>query len=173
MFVKTNTQERLNLYRDILALYKDIVASDLEEIGFDKNIVHVKNSIERNVDRAPLVIVSRADYQYTPRSLMFNEHMHNSNNTAYITQSHLLEYPILFECFGNTYLETENLGSLCMEAILTTGLNVVRSKSENIFGADMVAWSSVTRAEGEESKLQYCSVLGRVFIAVDGYHTIE
>jgi hypothetical protein len=174
MFVHGNTVERLSLYRDVLAVYKGLVEEALDDYGLDKNIVSVKNSIEKNVNRAPLIILERGELQHIPRSLMFGEKVTADQNTNLFESrtAHMLEYPMEFTCYGNSYLEAEKLGGLAVEAILTTGLSIIKLRHPNIIGSEFVGWGKSGLAEGGDSSLVSCKVLGKVFLSVEGYYAI-
>jgi len=176
MFQKaTNPNDRLSLYRDVLAVYKKLIAAALKQYGMNTNAVEIKNNMIRNINRAPLIVIERGDYQYIPRSLMLSEHLVNNASTNKLTSltAHMLEYPIEFTCYGNSYLEAEKLGGLAMETVLTTGMTIVKTMHPNIIGADLVSWSKTDFVEGGDSSLLACIVLGKVFLKVDGTYTID
>ena len=174
MFKKSGSDQRLALYRDVLAVYKGIIEEALVLYGLDIEIVQLKNSIDKNPDRAPMIILERGDMQHIPRSLLLSENA-NVNLTLGLLESktaHLIEYPIEFSCYGNSYLEAEKLGGLAMEAILTTGMSIVKKKHANIIGSEFVGWGKSGLAEGSESSLVVCKVFGKVFLQFEGIHTV-
>jgi len=176
MFVKaTDSNTRLALYRDVLVVYKKLIVSAFEQYGIVKDAVEVKNSVTKNINRAPLIVIERGDYQYTPRSLMFGERLIDNASAGELTSltAHMLEYPIEFTCYGNSYLEAEKLGGLAMEAVLTTGLTIVKTMHPNIIGSEFVSWGKTDLVEGGDSSLVACKVLGKVFLKVDGIYTIN
>jgi len=172
--VSQGSKDRMKLYRDVLAVYKKLIATGLAEYSLPEETVVIKNSNEQNKNRAPLIVIERGDMQYEPKSLMFNEKTDYNVNTKLFESNtiHVIEYPIEFTCYGNTYLETEMLGTLCMDSILTAGLSIVKSMNPHIFGAEFVGWGKSGLTEGSDSSLMSCSVLGKVFLRVDGYYSI-
>ena len=176
MFVlATATDDRLALYRDILAVYKKIVASALKAYNINASNVEIKNTVKNNINRAPLIIIERGEMQHIPRSLLFGERTASDQNTHLFESrtAHMIEYPIEFTCYGNSYLEAEKLGGLAMEAILTTGLSIVKQMHPNIIGSEFVGWGKSVLVEGSDSSLLACTVLGKVFLKIDGYYSIE
>lgn len=176
MFIQAiDPLSRLSLYRDVLAVYKKLIVTAFTEYGIDIKSVEVKNTVTKNINRAPLIVIERGDYQHIPRSLMFGEKIVSDPNVDSITSmtSHMIEYPIEFTCFGNSYLEAEKLGGLAMEAILTTGLSIVKRMHPNIIGSEFVSWGKTGLVEGGESSLVACSVLGKVFLHIDGIYSVE
>jgi hypothetical protein len=176
MFIKADTtRDRLNVYRDVLAVYKKIIESGLSAYGIPVDAVTIKNTVEQNKNRAPLIIISRSDMQHIPRSLLLSEQTgYNVSNQAFeSTTTHMIEYPIEFKCFGNSYLEAEKLGGLAMEAILTTGMSIVKTMHPNIIGAELVWWGKSDLAEGTDSTLAVGTVVGKVFMNIDGYYSIS
>ncbi len=176
MFVHAATiDNRLALYRDVLAVYNTIIKAGLVAYNIPPEATVIKNTAEKNVNRAPLIIIERGDMQHIPRSLMFNEKISTDQNTNLFEArtAHMIEYPIEFTCYGNTYLEAEKLGGLAMESILTTGLSVVKLMHPNIIGSEFVGWGKSGLAEGKDSSLVSCQVLGKVFLKIDGYYSIQ
>jgi hypothetical protein len=176
MFLLGNaSQERLSLYRDVLAAYKKIISVGLETYGIDPTSVEIKNGVKKNLNRAPLIIIERGSLQHEPRSLMLSERVIQNQNTNEFEShtSHMIEYPIEFMCYGNSYLEAEKLGGLAMEAILTTGMSIISGMHPNIIGAEFVGWGKSELAESKDSSLISCTVLGKVFLQIDGYYSIQ
>ena len=176
MFLRAHaTDKRLKLYRDVLAVYKKLITEGLIAYGIDEQSVEIKNTIKKNVNRAPLIVIERGDYRYEPKSLMFNEKTSTDVNKNLFESStvHILEYPLEFTCYGNSYLEAEKLGGLVMEAVLTTGMSIIKSMHPNIIGADFVDWSKSSLVEGGGSSLIACTVDSKVFLKVDGYYSIK
>jgi len=176
MFLRADaTDERLSLYRDVLATYKKIISTGLESYNIDPSAVEIKNGIKQNLNRAPLIVVERGGLSHVPRSLMLSERgiVNQSLDTFESHTAHMLEYPIEFTCYGNSYLEAEKLGGLVMEAILTTGMTIVSKMHPNIIGAEFISWGKSGLAESTDSSLISCSVLGTVFLKVDGFYSIQ
>ncbi len=176
MFLLGNvTQQRLSLYRDILAVYKKIISTGLEAYSIEPTAVEIKNGVKQNLNRAPLVVIERGSLQHVPKSLLLSEQLIQNQNTHELEShtAHMLEYPIEFTCYGNSYLEAEKLGGLAMEAILTTGMTIVGKMHPNIIGAEFVGWGKSVLAESKDSSLISCTVLGKVFLQVDGYYSIQ
>lgn len=174
MFKREASNDRLALYRDVLAVYKEIISSGLESYGVDKEAVVIKNGITVNADRAPLIVIERGALQHEPRSLMFNEvaAVNISANTFESNTLHIIDYPIEFSCYGNSYLEAEKLGGLAMEAILTTGLSIIKTMHPNIIGSEFVGWGKSELAEGQDSSLIKCVVAGKVFLEISAFYSI-
>jgi Ni2+-binding GTPase involved in maturation of urease and hydrogenase len=174
MLKRADSQDtRLLLFRDILSMYKKMIGRACNEYGIAADSVIVKDSGKRDINRAPLVVIERGDYQHEPRSLMLNEHSFYNQNTNRFTATteHVFDYPIEFNCYGNTYLEAERLGSMCVEAILTTGMSIVRRKHPNVLGAELVLWTKTDFAEGQDSSLMTTKVIAKVTMIAHGEYT--
>jgi hypothetical protein len=106
---------------------------------------------------------------------MFSERVVYDNNTNQLQSNtgHLIEYPIEFSCYGNSYLESEKLGGLAMEAVLTTGLSIIKQMHPNIIGSEFIGWGKSGLAEGGDSSLVLCKVYGKVFLQVSGFYSIQ
>jgi len=176
VFVRATTDDtRLKLYRDVLAVFKSILSSGLEAYGIDTEAVIIKNTVDKNVNRAPLIVLERGDMQHVPRSLMFGEKITADlvAGTMNSHTAHMIEYPIEITCYGNSYLESEKLGGLAMEAILTTGLAIIKQMHPNIIGSEFIGWGKSGLVEGKDSSLVSCTVLGKVFLKIEGYYSIQ
>jgi hypothetical protein len=165
--------DRLLLFRDILSLYKDIIEKSLIEYSLPPETIIVKDSAKKDINRAPLVVIERGDYQHEPRSLMLNERsfFNQSTDEFTATTEHVFDYPIEFNCYGNTYLESERLGYMCVEAILTTGMSIVRRKHPNVLGTELVLWTKTDFSEGQDSSLMSTKVIAKVTLIAHGEYT--
>ncbi len=172
--VDTQQQDRFKLYRDILAVYKSLIEEELVGIGDDKSEVILKNAETSNVDRAPLIVIERGEMQHVPRSMRLGEKIvpDPSGQGRISSTCHLIEYPIEFTCYGNTYLEAEKLGTIAMEVILSAGMTGVAERHPNISGAELVWWGKTNLAEGEDSSLFSNKILGKVFVEMQGIYKL-
>jgi len=176
MFIyANNTNEHLNLFRDVFGTYKKIIEAGLEAYGLSKDAVMLKNTSVKNPNRAPLIIIQRGEMPHTPRSLMLNEKQFYNQSTGMseYTTEHIIDYPIEFVSYGNEYLEAERLGNLCIEALLTTGMSVVRHMHPNFLGAELVGWSRTDLIEGSDSSLVSNTVTGRVTLQIEGVYKLK
>jgi len=156
----------LKLFRDVLAVYKKLTQESLIDSTFEKGIVKIKDTGVIKMDRAPMIILHRGAIGHEPRSLMLNETIGSSNggNQPFSNTIHIIDYPIVFTCYGNSYLETEQLGIIALETILTAGQTAVSNRHENILGAEFVSMSEAAQVEGAESQLTEVVVVGKVTI---------
>jgi hypothetical protein len=172
MFTREGTNQKFDLYRDILAVYKSLIEEALIEAGESKNEVVIKNNNHVNVNRAPLIVIERGEMHHTPRSLMLGEEIVEDGPDRFSSTCHIIEYPIEFTCYGNSYIEAEKLGTIAMEVILTAGMAGVKERHPNIDWAELPFWGKTYLAEGQDSSIFSNMILGKVFIEMQGIYKL-
>lgn len=159
------SEDRVTPYNEVLGVLMTLIRNALKEMGKDDKIVMAKTSFEKDVNRAPLILVKRGPVTYSPDSVMLSE----AKGANSISTAHILNYAIIFESFGNSYAEAEEIGNIVLETILATGQTVISSLHPAIAGARLDNWTESSQTDPKESKYTN-SLTANVFLIVGGLY---
>lgn len=133
ILVRSPSDSRILLYSELLGLFSDLLKQHIKDFGYPEDIIVMKNSSDKNINRAPLIVLQRGEVTAQPTVQLSERVAYQDNNLTSIT-GHILNYAIIFECFGNTYAEAESLGNLAMELSLSMGQSPISAKHANVSG---------------------------------------
>jgi len=174
MFYKgEDTTQHLDLYRDILAMYKKILENSQKDVlGIDGDIIKVKSSLDKTSIKAPLILISRADLTNVLQFIPQNQVTYDASiSKTVIGGSIFIDYPIQFETYGNNYLECDRLSTYCMEMFVSTSLEGIKSMHPNIDNAIMQSWSS-PKLLSQDSGIIVATVTGLVRMNINSFYIL-
>ncbi len=159
-------------YREVVGMYMEIIQDALKENNFPDDIVMAKTGTEKDVNRAPLVIAKRGTVTPSPDTIGLSEEIIPNIGFSTSITGHILNYVIIFESFGNSYAEAENIGNIILEIILTTGQSPIQSLHESISGARLSAWGETTLVESSGEK--HSNIISvNVFLILGGSYNFK
>jgi len=166
------SNDRVTPYNEVLGIYMELIAKALESKDFSKDIVMAKTGSEKDVNRAPLVIVKRGAVQDSPSSIGLSEEVISQGGSTMSITGHILNYAIIFESFGNSYAEAENIGNIILETVLSSGQSGISELHPSISGARLTSWSESIQTEASETKYTNSVTVG-VFLIVGGQFNLN
>lgn len=173
IFYSGTTREPI-FYKDIFILYRDIIREAVKDNGLKEDIVMLVNNDLINVNRAPLIVLTRID---SPQPAAIN----NINETIglgpdgekVINGAANYSLNLAITSYGNTYIEAERLGSIIQQKLITTSIHKVRKKSNNsIMGHMFLGWSG-TNFLSSNSKLMSNRIDIKIQMVLDYITNLE
>ena len=170
--IRSDNGEHFDIYRDIMYAYLTIIKRFLVDTGLPDSLVSIEGGKERNVSRAPHIVISRESFSHEPRSLLMNENntLDERNGFEIYLTKHIFDYPIGFTVSGNSYLESEKLGMIAIESILLTGVSGIKDLHPNIIGAELIGWTKSAPVEGSDSDYYESLIVGKVSLIMEGIY---
>ena len=151
---------KLDIYREALVLYKNLLQNNIEEyLGLPRDVVQIRDSTNKQTTKAPLIVIGRSSLTDYIKTIPQDQIVANATGDSFATTCMLLDYPIRFDAFGNTYLESDRLSTFCLDIFISTSVSVVRSYGDWILSAMLQSWSEPTHAE-QDSSIIVSSVTG-------------
>jgi len=160
---------RVTPYNEILGVLMDLAKKNLSSNNFNEDIVIAKTGSEKDVNRAPLVVVGRGVVTDAAPSIGLGETIQSGVGFNTASTGHILSYAIIFESFGNSYAEAENIGNILLETFLATGQTVVSKLHPSISGVRLVSWSDSNLTEQTEKKYKNTLTIN-AFLIVGGIY---
>ena len=154
-FLKYQTTENddVLLYKDIFVIFKDIIGKQLEQRQLSKDIVKLMDGEFINVNRAPLIILKRTHSPQPPTIALLNQGITKIDDKEFFTNKAHYNVYLSITCYGNTYIESERLGSIVQEAILASSMQKIKAKSKDKFiGHELLNWTE-TVLVSQDTKL--------------------
>lgn len=151
--VYANTNIKPVFYKDIFIIYMNIIKDALKSQGIDENVVNIMNNDLVNVNRAPLVLLRRVDSPQPAAINNINEKSITIGDKEIVNGANNYSVNLAIFSYGNSYIETERIGSIVQEALITTSVAKIRKLSKDtIMGHMFLGWSG-TNFIKSDSKL--------------------
>ena len=152
--VYSGTTQTPVFYKDIFILYRDIIREAVKDNGLKEDIVMLVNNDLINVNRAPLIVLTRIDSPQPAAINNINETIGIGPDGKKIVKGAAnYDVNLAITSYGNSYIEAERLGSIVQQKLIVTSINKIRKKSNNtVMGHMFLGWSG-TNFLSSNSKL--------------------